>query len=190
MARQVRQAGQAMGHRLARLPPLRLLVGDGPPVLVYDALRLAVDALARELEVLRPETQPCLTHETLIARDDIDLGVVEQGVVVEVCRAHGEPAIVDQTDLGVHVDGPGESSFVGVQGGGQETSVAILVEQRAQLAARVVATVVRPRRQQKNEPECIARRMQKLLAQDGDDLGRPEELVLEVDQTLGGPQRA
>ena len=32
--------------------------------------------------------------------------------------------------------------------------------------------------------------MQKLLAQDGDDLGRPEELVFEVDQTLGRSQSA
>ena len=60
----------------------------------------------RLLEVLLPELQPRGAGERRVAGHDVDLGVVEQRVLVEVGGADGEPGVVDDPDLGVDVERP------------------------------------------------------------------------------------
>ena len=57
----------------------------------------------RRLEVLRPQAQARLASEGGLAADDVHLGVVEQGVVVEIRRTDGDPGVVDDPNLGMHV---------------------------------------------------------------------------------------
>ena len=91
------------------------------------------------LEMLRPEPDPRGACEPLVAADDVHLGVVEQGVVVEVRRADGEPAVVDDADLRVHVDGLAEPPARGRACRPESGRSVVGVEQRAELTARVVS---------------------------------------------------
>ena len=59
---------------------------------------------ASALEVLLPQPQARVAGELGVARDDIDLGVVEQRVLVEVGGADREPGVVDDADLRVDVE--------------------------------------------------------------------------------------
>ena len=61
--------------------------------------------------------------------------------------------------------------------------------EHAELAAGVVGAVVRLRRQHDDEPEVGGRADRELVGEDRDDLRRPQELVLDVDQPLRGAQR-
>ena len=55
---------------------------------------------------------------------------------VEVRRSDGEPAVVDDPDLRVHVDDVAERAFAGIHGAGEEAVVAgVGVDQRSDLAA-------------------------------------------------------
>ena len=125
-----------------------------------------------------------------IERDDVHLGVVEHRALVEVRRADREPPVVDDADLRVDVDEVAERPRPCVERAGEEALVAVVrVDQRRDRAARDVGAVVRARRQHRDDPEVVARRVAELVHEDRDDLGRPEELVLEVDEALGAPQR-
>ena len=137
------------------------------------------------LEMLAPEPQPRRAGDRFVVRDDVHLGVVEERVRVEVRGADGEPAVVDDADLGVDVDDVAQRSLARVDGAGEEAVVALVgLDQRRDLAARDVRAVVRARRQQDDDPEVVGRRMRQLVGEDVDDLGRPEELVLEIDDSL------
>ena len=79
--------------------------------------------------------------------DDVHLGVVEEGVFVQVGGAERQPAVVDDPDLGVHVDVVVDRSRPGIQRAcDQAALVGVGFDQFAEHAARVVGAVVRLRR--------------------------------------------
>ena len=150
--------------RVAVLPALAgVLLGERPPHLVDDACRLAGDLAGRPLEVLRPQAEPGRARERLVLDDDVHLRVVEERVLVEVRRAEGEPAVVDDADLRVHVDRPpGGAGLVqrgGDEAGGAVAPAALRVDEDAELPPGVVGAVVRVRRQQHDQPEVLVRRL-------------------------------
>ena len=72
----------------------------------------------------------------LVVGDDVHLGVVQEGVGVQVGGADGEPAVVDDPDLGVDVDDVAQLCFAGVDGAGEEALVvAVGCDQGCDLAA-------------------------------------------------------
>lgn len=89
-----------------------LLVGDRVPVLVDHGRGVASDCFDWELEVFGPEAEAGLACELGVVADDVHLGVVEEGVLVQVGGADREPLVVDDSDLGVHVDRVGERPLV------------------------------------------------------------------------------
>src|SRR6478736_2845751 len=104
---------------------------------------------------------------------------------IEVRGADGQPAIVDDAYLGMHVDDVPQRSLSGVDGAGEEAVVTLVrLDQRRDLTARDVRAVVRSRREENDDPEVIGRWMRELVGEDVDDLGRPEELVLEIHEVL------
>ena len=159
---------------------------DRFPDLVDRLGRVGRDVARRPLEVLRPEPQSRLARATSASwRDDVQLGVVEERVLVEVRRAEGQPRVVDDRDLGVHVNRVEEVARACVQRAGEQAAVVVVcLDQLAEHATCVVAAGVRLRRQDEQEPEIGLGRVSKLVAKDGGDLRRPEELILEVDQPL------
>ena len=171
---------------------LELLGGDRAPALVDHGLRLIVgDRLHVDLEVLRPQPQPRLASEIRVVGDDVHLGVVEQRVGVEVGRADGEPAVVDDPDLGVHVQGIVAVAAARADRGREEAPGAVIgCRQLRQLAERVVVAVVGAPGKQDHQPEVVAGRIAELVGEDADDLRRPQELVFEIDEALGTPKRA
>ena len=77
-----------------------------PPVLVDNRMRVAVDVARIGLKVFSPQPQSGVAGQHRIAGDDVDLGVVEQGVLVEVGRAEVSQRSSTIADLGVHVQRP------------------------------------------------------------------------------------
>ena len=111
--------------------------------------------------------------------------VVEERVLVQVRRADREPAVVDDADLRVDVDRLAAPSPACVERAREEAAGAVVgLDQHAELAARVVGAVVRLRGQHDDEAELVVGGLRSLSREDLDDLGRPEELVLEVDEPL------
>src|SRR5438270_3562817 len=109
-ARDSRKLLQSVGRLRATPATLELFDGNRAPELIDNASRLAGDLLDRALEMLGPEPQARLAGEFGVAADDIHLRVVEQRVFVEVCRPDREPGVVDDPDLGVHIQGAGEGA--------------------------------------------------------------------------------
>jgi hypothetical protein len=123
--------------------------------------------------------------------DDVDLGVVEERVLVQVRRADREPAVVDDPDLRVHVhDAPAPSTLVERAREEPRHTAAVLVgvHEHADLAARVVAAVVRPCGEEHDDAEVVGGRVAQLVGEHGDDLARPEELALEIHKPLRAAQ--
>ena len=90
--------------------------------------------------MLGPETQPRLPRQRGVVADDVHLGVVEERVLVEVRGADREPAVVDDADLRVHVDGVGERAVPGVERAGEEPAGAVVgLDQLGERPTRVVA---------------------------------------------------
>ena len=144
------------------LDPVELLGRDRPPELVDDRRRIAGDVLLVALEVLAQSRSRVDAGDRLVVRDDVHLGVVEERVGVEVRGADGQPAVVDDPDLGVDVDDVAQRPLAGVHGAGEEAVVALVgLDQRRHLAARDVRAVVRARRQQDDDPEVVGRRMRR-----------------------------
>ena len=137
------------------------------------------------LEVLGPQPQPRGAGELGVVGDDVHLGVVEQRVRVEVRRADRQPAVVDDPDLRVHV----------------QTIVALAAQgaNRASRAGRpcpssaAASTPSCPSvsswplfafaGSSDHEPELVAWGPAELVREQPDDLRRPQELVLEVDES-------
>ena len=182
--RDVGQAGEAMGHRLAGLAARLLRGGDRPPARVDELDGVALELHGRRLEVLRPQAEARRPRQLRVVGDHVDLGVVEERVVVQVGRADREPVVVDDAHLGVHVDrrrrGAGAARVE--RGGQQALAAAVGGGQHAELPLGVVFAAVRPGRQQQDQAKVGRRRVCELVAQGGDDLGGPEELVLQVDE--------
>ena len=105
---------------------------------------------------------------------------------VQVRRADGEPAVVDDPDLGVDVDRIAELPGSRVDRASEEACGLVgCVNECRDLSARDVGAVVGTRRQEDEQPELVAGWVAQLVGQDRDDLRRPQELVLEVDEPLG-----
>ena len=142
--------------------------------------------------MLGPQTQPGLAHELRVAADDVELGVVEERVLVQVRRAEGQPLVVDEADLCVDVDGLGGLVVAAlVERAREQPSRSVVgLGEHPELAARVVGPALRPGREQDHETEVVRRRAAQLRGEDLDELGRPEELALEVDEAPGRAERA
>ena len=101
---------------------------------------------------------------------------------VEVHRADREPAVVHDADLGVHVHVV--ARLLGLDGQGEQPTPGVLVAEAAELAERRVLACVGVVGQHDDDPEVVARRPPQLRREDVDDLRRPQELVLQVDEPL------
>jgi len=66
-----------MGGALVLLAPAQLFLGNGLPELVEGHGRRDLEVLDRPPEVLGPETQPHIAHDSLVQDDEVHLGVVE-----------------------------------------------------------------------------------------------------------------
>ena len=110
---------------------------------------------------------------------------------VQVGRADGQPPVIDDAHLGVDVQ-----PVVTMAGqrpdrrGEQPAGVVVGADQHAELAHGVVVAVVGLRREDDHDPELVARRVAQLVREQVDDLGRPQELVLEVHEPLRTADRA
>src|SRR5439155_14858632 len=101
-----REAYEPVRERLAAPAPLQLLHRARAPPFVDGLVRLDLLEIGRfALEVLGPEPHPRLAGALRVADDDVQLRVVEERVLVQVRRADRQPAVVDDADLRVHVDG-------------------------------------------------------------------------------------
>src|SRR4051812_11366986 len=102
-----------MREWLAVPSALELLGREWPPKLIDDLGRVAVELGHGMFEMFAPEAEASRLREGSVAADDVHLGVVEERVLVQVGRADGEPVVVDDTDLGVHVDGTAAGAGLG-----------------------------------------------------------------------------
>ena len=99
----------------------------------------APTAAVLELQMLRPESQPGRDHDLGVLTHDVHLGVVEQGVLVQVRRADCEPTIIDDSDLGMDVDGIGEAAMARVERAREQAAGSVVcLDQLGECAARVV----------------------------------------------------
>ncbi len=179
-----------MRERLAALDPVELLGGDRSPQLVDDGGGFPATSLSSRSRCSAHSRSRVARAIVLVVGDDVHLRVVQQRVGVEIRRADREPAVVDDADLGVDVDDVAQLRLARVHGAGEEAVVvAVGLDQRRDLAARDVGAVVRARGQEHDDTEVVGGRMLELVDQDLDDLRRPEELVLEIDD-LAPPSAA
>src|SRR5947207_2810475 len=187
-----RQPDEPVRERLAAVAPGNLLFGSREPVLVDELDRVAIaDGLDWHLEMLRPEALARGARKRGLAADEVHLGVVEERVLVEVGGADRQPAVVDDPDLRVDVDRLPRGAVSGVQGAGEESAGAGVGHfEPANLAAAVLVAAVGMRRKNRDDAEVVSRGPAQLLGQDLDELRRPEELALQVDEPLGRPERA
>jgi hypothetical protein len=134
-----------VGQRLIVPVLLELLGGDRPPDVV-DQIdgNPSADLFDGELEVLGPEPLPRLPGKGRVVAEHVDLGVVEEGVLVEVRRPERQPLVVDDADLGVDIDGLGVLGLaLGVDRAGQEAPGAVVgIDQLSRLTARDIGSVV------------------------------------------------
>ena len=105
-AADTRQLDQVVGERRARGGAARA-ARSRSGARAASTTRRRRRRRAALLEVLLPQPQPGGAGERRVAGDDVDLGVVEQRVLVEVGRADRQPLVVDDADLGVHVERAG-----------------------------------------------------------------------------------
>ncbi len=141
--------------------------------------------------MLRPQPHPRCPCKLGVAGHHVHLGVVEERVLVEVRGAERQPTIVDDCDLRVDVDRAGAELAERAQRAGENSPCTVVCfDQIRQVAARVVAPVVRIRGQHYQKPEVVGGRLHDFVQKDLHDLARPEKLVLEVDEALRGTKSA
>ena len=146
----------------------RRLVRERTPDLVDDAARIAFRGL---LEVLLPEPQARGADERLVPQDDVQLGVVEERVLVEVRRADCHPGVVDDSDLRVHVHGV--PAWLKERAREKPLLAAALLrrfDEYPELPARVVFPIVRIRGQHDDDSEVRMRWIAELVGEDLDQL--------------------
>src|SRR2546423_14298382 len=98
--------------------------------------------------MLRPELEPRWANSRFVANDAVALRVVEERVLVQVCRPDRQPAVVDDADLRVYVhDAPAPSWLVerAREEARHAATFLVRVHEHADLAACVVPAVVRAR---------------------------------------------
>src|SRR5512132_4468381 len=93
--RDVREPDEPVGQCLPGFAARQLLRADRFPMVIDHLCRFAGDLLDRQLEVLGPEAKTGLSSEGAVVRNNVHLGVVQEGVLVEVGRAEREPGVVD-----------------------------------------------------------------------------------------------
>ena len=121
--------------------------------------------------MFRPESQPCRPNDVLVVADDVHLGVVEEGVLVQVRRADREPAVVDDPDLRMDVDGVGKAAVACVERAGEQAAASVVGgDQLCECAAGVVSARVRFRGEDENDSKGITRWLLEFLAKEGRDL--------------------
>src|SRR4029079_15749785 len=111
-------------------------------------------------------------------------------VLVQVRGTDRQPGVVDNRGLRMDVDGRAAR----LEQRAREETILVPAflgrgDEDAELSARVVAAVVRIRRKQNDGAEVVARRLAQLRREDLDQLWRPEELALDVDEPLNGAKR-
>src|SRR6185503_15146784 len=94
-----------MCQRQALPSSLELLGREWSPKPIDDLGRVAVEVGDGSFEIFTPQAEASCLREGSVVTDDVDLGVVEKGVLVRVRRADGEPVVVNDPDFGVHIDG-------------------------------------------------------------------------------------
>ena len=92
----------------SRRAPLGLCLGDRPPAAVDEIRRIAGNIVEVAFEVLGPEALPCGAGQVAVVGDDARLGVVEKRMVVQVGGADDQSRVVDDRELGVHIDRVGD----------------------------------------------------------------------------------
>ena len=110
-----------MGQWLPVKASLQLFFADGLPELVDRFDRVARDLFDRKPEMFCPESAAGGDGELGIVEDEVHLGVVEQRMLVQVRGAKGQPGVVDDSDLGVNLDGVGQPASAGVGRAGYAT---------------------------------------------------------------------
>src|SRR4029079_15185214 len=123
-----------------------------------------------------------------IIDDEVHLRVVEQRVLVEVRRPEGQPTVVDDADLGVDVYGLCRTTATRNERAAQQPAVGIGLAEHPELAAGVVCARARVAGQHQDHSELVGWRRSEQLREDLDNLARPEELVLEVDEGASRPE--
>ena len=111
-----------MREWLALVAALELVAADWLPELVDRFGWVGGDLVGREFQVFCPEAEACLGGEFGVACYEVHLGVVEEGVLVEVGGAEGEPGVVDDSDLGVDVDRVGAGTGARVERAGEDAA--------------------------------------------------------------------
>jgi hypothetical protein len=115
-----------VGKGLPLLDQAQLLGGDRPPEFIDEGRRTTAEPRLVVLEVLGPEADSGLAHKPFVVNDDVLFGVLQQRVRVEVRRADGQPAIIDDADLCMNVDDVAQLPFPGVDGAREEAIVAVI----------------------------------------------------------------
>ena len=101
--------------------------------------------------------------------------------------AEGERNNRNNPDLRMDVHGLAVAGLV--ERAREEPVVDVGGDEATELTARVVLAALRLRRQKDDDSELVARRPAQLVLQHGDDLGRPQELALQIDERARAPQR-
>ena len=123
-----------------------------------------------------------------VAADDVHLGVVEERVLVEVRGADREPRVVDDAHLRVDVDGVAERAVARVdRAREQPPGAAVGLDQLGSMPRVSSAPVFGFAGSSSTSRKSSDGGRRSFSAQDLRDLGRPEELVLQVDER---PRRA
>src|SRR5436190_3107040 len=134
--------------------------------------------------MLRPEPETQVSRELGIMHDDVHLRVVEERVLVQVRRADGQPAIVDDPDLRVDIYLLPADALLDERARQKASCAGVGFREDAELPSCVLRPVHRVRGEQDDEPELVGRWVSQLLCQYRDKLRRPEELALEIDEAL------
>ena len=142
------------------------------------------------LGVLGPQAQPGLRGRACVAGHHVELGVVEQRVLVEVGRADRQPAVVDDADLRVHIDRRRCESPLRPDGVASSRPAPPSASSSRPSWPRVVSGPLLGLRGSTQQTEVVASADRELVGEHVDDLRRPQELVLQVDEPLRGAQRA
>ena len=127
----------------------------GLPQAVDDVGRVACDVVLLQLQVLSPQAQPRRTGDLAVMADDVHLRVVEERVLVQVGGSDRQPRVVDDADLGVHVNGIAQLSVARVDRAGEEPAGAVIgLDQLGEHASGVVHAGVRLRGKHEEHAEA------------------------------------
>src|SRR5437764_1189051 len=140
--------------RYAGTGPAQLLLRNRLPDRVDDSGRVAVDLGYIPFQMLRPQPQAGTSSQLWVKSQDVDLGVVEQGMLIEVRRSDGEPSVIDDADLGAYVERIGPPAGMSTHGGGQQAPGGIIgVQQAAELTTGGICAAAGSGRQHQDHPE-------------------------------------